>query len=271
VDDLVALSPVTSPVTYDPADDLNHTYKIRAVEEGCPRQADSNEVDFIDENRIPEAPVITNIEDPDPCAPSLATISFTHPGFPESGHYELWRDGSPFLTPIIDGTQFSPGDGLEHGYVVRAVDDLCSLSTDSGEVLFTDGTSCSIGESRLFAVRTGDNAIRLHWTAATGNVASYNLYPGTLDSLMSLGGYDHTKTLGTSTFPDSPTPADGCDVAGGAFTTARMENIPMGTGVYLVLVAADASGNEGPYGRNSSGVDRHDPSVDPRPPSFFCP
>jgi len=42
-------------------------------------------------------------------APGSARLSLTHPGFPELGHYELWRDGLPYASPVQDGAIFAPG------------------------------------------------------------------------------------------------------------------------------------------------------------------
>jgi hypothetical protein len=59
-------------------------------------------------------------------------------------------------------------------------------------------------------------------------------------------------------------------VCDGLASSARIFGIPAGDDVYVLLVAVGPNG-EGPYGTMSAGLDRHDPGIDPRPPSAFCP
>ena len=107
------------------------------------------------------------------------------------------------------------------------------------------------------------------WDAASGPVWSYNLYPGDLLDLRTTHAYNHQKTFPGTTFTDAPDTSKGCDVATGPGLTARFDpTLP--AALYLLLVAADAAGAEGPYAI-VDGVDIHDPSIDPRPASFFCP
>jgi hypothetical protein len=270
MDGALAASGVASPVNFTPPDAASHAYHVRLVDTVCPRSADSSVQSVADAGAVLGPPTALVITDVEPCAVSEARINFTHPGFAGAGHYELFRDGLVFVTPIASGALFTPGDLLSHRYAVRAVDEVCSLTADSAELVYSDGQCLPIGEPRIFLVKGAASETRFVWDPASGPVASYNLYSGTLASLHGPGLYDHQKTLTGASFPDSPSPGDGCDVAGGPLTTARALDVPAGT--YFLLVGADAALREGPYGKSWDGVrDVHDPGIDPRPASFFCP
>ena len=162
-------------------------------------------------------------------------------------------------------------DALAHDYLVRAVDDDCSQSTDSTVASFADGVACVVGDTILTLAgggAGGAGTFDLSWLGVAG-VDGYNLYLGTIDSLRTGRVYDHAKILAGATYPDSSTPADGCDVSGGLTVTGRVADLPAGTDVYLLLVASNAAG-EGPYGARSDELDRHDPLADPRGATFFC-
>jgi hypothetical protein len=104
----------------------------------------------------------------------------------------------------------------------------------------------------------------------SGSVDGFNLYLGTIDSLRYGRVYDHAKSMTGASFPDAPDTTKGCNVSGGLALTGRVGSLPAGVDVYLLLVAY-GPGGEGPYGADSFGRDRHDPALDPRPATFFCP
>jgi hypothetical protein len=270
MDQVMVLPDITPPeVIYVPPDSGNHRYFVRALHDDCGGYRDSSHEWERDDNRRPAAPTSLVITDLDPCAPSLAQIVFAHAGFPEGGHYELWRDGELFLSPIENGTLFAAGDDLPHQWRVDAVDASCSIRSSSGEVAFAETTNCDLGEANLRVERTGDNSFLLSWTHAAGTVWSYNAYTGTLAGI-DAGAYDHVKQFAGILFPDSSNAFTGCDAAGGRADSARLWGVPFDEDLYFLVVAAGPAG-EGPYGAGSSGVDRHDPAVDPRPPENFCP
>jgi len=127
------------------------------------------------------------------------------------------------------------------------------------------GASFSIG-----MMPTNGTSGKLSIGCRISAVTVFYLYVGTLASLLSAGQYDHIKNPGGETeFPDSPTPATGCDVSGSAATTARIRHAVDGS--YFLVVTSDGGTCEGPYGGRSDGKDRHDSSVDPRPEDLFCP
>ncbi len=160
---------------------------------------------------------------------------------------------------------FGPSFGSPEG---RLVLDELFLEPDAAEMR---GGWCHLGEATITRVeRIDDDGLRFTWDPAWGLVSGYDLYVGTLGSLRDQGTYDHVKEPGGETeFPDSPTPATGCDAAGGASTTARVTRAPADS--YWLVVAWGGGTCEGPYGLRSDGKDRHDPSVDPRPADDFCP
>lgn len=159
---------------------------------------------------------------------------------------------------------FGPSWGSSEG---RLVLDELFLEPDASDM----HVGCALGATTLTKVeKSGADELRLSWDAASGSTAAYNLYVGTLASLHSGGHYDHVKNPGGGTeFPDSPTPATGCDVSGSAATTARIRHAADGS--YFLVVASDGESCEGSYGGRSDGKDRHDSSVDPRPGDLFCP
>jgi len=269
MDGAVALSPVTSPVDFAPPDAGPHIYQIRAVDDACPVARDSGAEILLDPDRVLDAPVFDAIEDLSPCAWAAARLSLTHAGFPAAGHYELWQDGVPLLSPVADREEFLPANDLEHIYVLRAVDETCGLTADSGEIRYAHRRDCGLGHQLLRLARTDGTGLRLDWTPATGEVAGYNLYLGTIGALQGSGAYDHARSLGGTVFPDSPDTSDGCDLAGGPATTARVEALPPDL-LYFVLAPVRRDGAEGLYGAGSDATDRRDPAADPRTGGVFC-
>lgn len=269
LDGLVVATDVTSPVVHVPADSAQHWWAVRALDATCARQADSGARPGTDAHRVPEAPSGVTITDVDPCAPSSARVRFTHGGFPAGGHHELWRDGVVFLAPVVDGQVFPVFDATAHDYVVVAVDDSCALQTASAPVRFADGSNCNVGDPSIRLRKLGASDVEVSWAAVPGDIVRYDAHVGTISRLWTARAYDHVPDRTGPTFPDAASPASGCDFASGPGTSARIGELPAGN--YVLLVAVSASLGQGPFGLRSDGVDRGDPSVDPRNPHGFCP
>lgn len=268
-DGALLLASVTDGAAFPPGDAAPHDYVVRSMDDGCARSADSAPVTAADGAVTVAAPVITSIDDRDPCALTGMTLTFTHPGLGAGGRYDLYEDGALVASGITSPQPVPGGAGAPRDYVVRAVDAACGFA-DSAPVAAQDGAmACVPGTSTVFVARDAAGLV-LTWTAAT-DAAWYDAYVGTIASLATTGAYDHVPDPAGVTFPDARAIASGCDVASGASLTARVQGLAA-SDVYILLVAAGATGIEGSFGlRSIAPFERRDPSVDPRPASTFCP
>lgn len=266
------LSPAVDGMTFPATDAVEHDYVVRSVDEDCALEADSTAVAFAAELAEGTAPTAVALVDPDPCAESALTLRFQHPGFGAGvGHHELWRDGELYLSSVADGSPVPTTDGLPHSYVVRAVDDDCGTGRDSAAVVATDDRGCADPEDPLIRLRSRiTSSIVLTWRPQPDATAA-NAYVGTLASLLSGRTYDHGKSMAGVTFPESPTPDDGCDVDPGRTSSTQVDGLPDGVDVYVLVALAGRDGVDVSRGTDSGGRDRKDPAVDGRAAAFFCP
>ena len=87
--------------------------------------------------------------------------------------------------------------------------------------------------------RRAPGELALEWTVATG-APSYDLHVGTMGFLWTSRAYDHAREWPGVSFPDSPTPPDGCDAAGGPTTRARIAGLEVSAEDEAAFERADA-------------------------------
>lgn len=135
VDGTMIVEGITSPYAYEPGDDLEHEYLVRAILGSC--FTDSNTVSGTDDDVTPGEPDITWISDYDGCALDGITIMFAA-GFGATSH-DLWVDGVETAIGITTPYTYDPVDTISHEYVVRALNGICWA--DSAALSWTEATS----------------------------------------------------------------------------------------------------------------------------------
>lgn len=271
-DGVVVLVDATSPAAVDAGDTLPHAWTVLAVDTDCPRRSESAAVTGEDTVRVLDPPIEVSVSDLDRCASSQLVLAFAHSGFPGTGHYELLRDGLVVLSPVTSGQSIAAPDNIAHDYSVKAIDEECDLSADSELRRGQDLTDCGLParevELRVSKDATLSDALSVRWTQAVGSVSRHDVYVGTLANL-GVGVYDHVATRAGLSFPDAVDTTTGCGATDATTLEARVTG--PGTGAYLLVVAVGTDGLPGSFGARSDGIDRHDPEVDPRPTTTFCP
>ncbi len=132
VDSVLALSGVTSPVSYTPANTSSHTYVIRAIKGTC--STDSLGKTFSDINTKPGQPVIGTIGDTSGNCAYGISIPFAS-GAGATSH-NLYVDSVLKQTGVTSPVAYTPADTNSHTYVIRAINGSCS--TDSDGKAFSD-------------------------------------------------------------------------------------------------------------------------------------
>ncbi len=117
VDGSLALSGVTSPVSYTPADTNSRSYVIRAISGSC--YTNSSASSFADTNNTPGQPSIGTITDSSGSCAYGISIPFTA----GSGalRHDLYVDGSSWQTGVTSPASCTPADSNSHSYMIRAV------------------------------------------------------------------------------------------------------------------------------------------------------
>ena len=174
VDGTLAVSGVTSPVSYDPGDKNSHSYVIRAVNyyEDC--YVDSSSNSFTDEDQTPSKPSINNITDDDACAQSGIKVYYTA-GSPATST-KLVVDGSEVATMTGSPYSYNPGNTTSHSYIVRTYNNTCH--NDSTTQAFSDvndkpGAPTITGIADVDACAS--SGIKVSFTAGSPAGTSYNL------------------------------------------------------------------------------------------------
>jgi hypothetical protein len=184
-DGSVVVTGYASGALYNPGDTASHSYVIRAVATGgC--STDSIPSSFADGNATPGTPGAPTVTDPDLCAGSGVTISWS----PVSGAtaYDLLVDGTTVVPGVTSPATYVPGDSNPHTYQVRGKNASCTGSW-SAATSGTDRSDCICSTPPTFAglasvtPLTGNVTcgLRLSWNPATSNCPNgptvvYNVY-----------------------------------------------------------------------------------------------
>ncbi len=171
VDGSLALSGVTSPVAYTPANTSSHSYVIRAINGTC--YTNSTASAFSDANGTPGAPTITIVNDVDTCAQNGVQVVFTA-GSGATSH-NLWRDGSLVVTGYTSGTTYNPGDSTSHNYTVYAINGTCSMASNTMAGIDANFAVAAISLTANDPDGVTTCGITLTWTGGTG-ATQFNLY-----------------------------------------------------------------------------------------------
>ncbi|MBN2383458.1 hypothetical protein JXQ70_11295, partial [bacterium] len=179
VDGSQAATGITSPYTYVPGDTSSHSYVVRAINGSC--YADSTAVIGTDVNDgVTTVPVITSIVDHDPLIQDGIYINFSA-GSPATSH-NLYRDSSLVVTGYVSGSLYDPGDTNSHGYVVWAINGVCSA--DSTAVLGTD-EALQVVPPEITPIDWSEKDT-ITWSEEVTATSGYVLYRGVLADLASL-------------------------------------------------------------------------------------
>jgi hypothetical protein len=171
-DGSLAQSNFVSGSTYQPGDNVSHTYVIRAKKSSC--YTDSDGVSATDVNDSVGAPVITSIVDNNPCAQDGIRIYYT-PGSGANIH-SLWKDSVQVVSNYSSGALYNPGDTSSHSYVIRAEKGVCyNVSSPQN---FADANNTP-GAPTITAVNDVDtcaqSGVQIVYTAGSG-ATSHDLY-----------------------------------------------------------------------------------------------
>jgi len=175
VDGSLALSGVTSPVSYTPADTNSRSYVIRAISGSC--YTNSSASSFADTNNTPGQPSIGTITDSSGSCAYGISIPFTA----GSGalRHDLYVDGSSWQTGVTSPASCTPADSNSHSYMIRAVNGTCS--TSSSAVVFADANSTPATPGAPSAVDVdgcATSGITITWSPAAGATAYDMLVDG---------------------------------------------------------------------------------------------
>ncbi len=230
-DGSVVVTGYTSGALYNPGDTASHSYVVRAVAAGtC--STDSDPSSFADGNATPATPAAPTVDDPDLCAASGVTISWS----PVSGAtaYDLLVDGTTVVAGVTSPATYVSGDSAPHSYQVRGRNASCTGGW-SAATSGTDRSDCICTTPPTFAglasvtPLTGNVAcgLRLAWSPATSNCPSgptvvYNVYRRTgadpfalLASCVTGTTYDDTSAAVGTTYEYRVRAEDGTTFGGG--------------------------------------------------------
>ena len=175
VDNVLALSNVTSPINYDPEDQLSHNYKIRAVNyyEDC--YIESTESSLTDEDRTPGTPSAPTVLDVTPCSTNGISISWESVSL--ATYLDLLVDDTTIVSNVTSPYTYQPQDNISHSYKVRGRNDDCTgswstatLGVDENHTPETPTTAPAVSDKD--ACQT--NGVEITWSSVSG-ANSYDL------------------------------------------------------------------------------------------------
>jgi hypothetical protein len=121
-DGILAQSNVTSPLNYNPADVVSHSYVVRAINIDDAVFTDSAPSAFADQAGMPSQPSITSITDPSNLTLGLV-ITYTA-GTPANRH-DLYKDGVLVSANFPSGGTYVSTDTATHSFQIAAVNITC--------------------------------------------------------------------------------------------------------------------------------------------------
>ncbi|MCX7830881.1 MAG: hypothetical protein N2445_07475, partial [Acidobacteria bacterium] len=179
VDGSTEVANVTSPYTYLPGNNNQHSYEIRGKYVSTSPSYTcyggwSPPQNGTDVNDTPGQPAITSITDNDACATSGITINYTS-GSGATSH-DLYRNGTLVVSNFVSGSTYSPGNNNAYTYVIRAKKNACY--TDSTGVSGTD-VNDTPGQPVITSIvdvsACATSGIQVNYTAGSG-ATSHDLY-----------------------------------------------------------------------------------------------